>query len=236
MPEIDLLGLLAGEPQALETEADRAHQRVFGVTLGIVTDVDDPVMLSRIKVRFPWLSDAVESAWARVAVLWAGGGRGSYFPPEVDDEVLVAFRHGDLAHPYVLGGLWRQTARPPQTSPRLERRGLKSKSGHELRFDDTTAAGSVRVRSGTGHELLLDDTSGAATAKLATTGGTLKVELNATSSTVTITATTGNIKLVAPSGKVSVEAAGFDVNATGPVQIQSTATVMVKGSAVTVGS
>src|SRR4051794_4829225 len=181
MADFDLLAALAGTRASLESELDSTRERVNGVTLGVVTDLDDPLMLGRVKVSLPWLSEVVESAWARVVVLWAGDGRGSYFPPEVDDDVLVAFRHGDLAHPYVLGQLWSQSRRPPQTSPKLERRGLKSKSGHELRFDDTAGAGAVRLRSGSGHELTLDDTSGKATARLQAAGGQLKVELDSTS-------------------------------------------------------
>jgi uncharacterized protein involved in type VI secretion and phage assembly len=233
MAEFDLLAMLGGEPGTLRTASEQSRRPVYGLTLGVVTDVDDPEMLGRVKVRLPWISDVVESAWARVVVPWAGGTRGSYFPPEVDDDVAVTFRHGDLRQPYVLGMLWSESRRPPQTSPRLERRGLKSKTGHELRFDDTPGAGSSRLVSGAGHELVLDDTSGTATARLTASGGQMEVKLDTTSNTVTISSTSGSIELKAPAGKVTVQAAGFDVNATGPVQIQSSATVAVKGSVVT---
>jgi uncharacterized protein involved in type VI secretion and phage assembly len=232
MADFDLLAAMAGESASLRSNMERTREPVYGVTLGVVTDVDDPVMLGRVKVRFPWLSDSVESAWARVIVLWAGSGMGSYFPPEVDDEVAVAFQHGDLRYPYVLGMLWSQGSRPPQSSPQLEKRELKSKSGHELLFEDLPGNGAVRLRSGSGHELALDDAAGRAVARLQASGGQMKVELDAVSNTVTITSSSGSIELKAPAGKVSVQAAQFEVNSTGPVQVQSSATVALKGSVV----
>jgi uncharacterized protein involved in type VI secretion and phage assembly len=234
MADFDLLAALAGTRASLESELDSTRERVNGVTLGVVTDLDDPLMLGRVKVSLPWLSEVVESAWARVVVLWAGSDRGSYFPPEVDDDVLVAFRHGDLAHPYVLGQLWSTKRRPPHKSARLERRGLKSKSGHELRFEELTGSGAVRLKSASGHELTLDDSTGKASVKIEASGGQMKVELDATSNTITITSNAGGISLKAPAGKVSVQSAGFDVNSTGPVQIQSSAAVTIKGATVAI--
>ena len=80
--------------------------RVYGVVVGIVTNNKDPDNMARVKVRFPWLSDDEESWWARIATVMAGKNRGSYFIPEVDDEVLVAFDHGDMRFPYILGSVW----------------------------------------------------------------------------------------------------------------------------------
>lgn len=72
--------------------------RLFGVHAAIVTDNVDPDELGRVKVRVPSLIDGYE-AWARLATLMAGNNRGSWFIPEVDDEVLVAFEAGDVRHP-----------------------------------------------------------------------------------------------------------------------------------------
>jgi uncharacterized protein involved in type VI secretion and phage assembly len=80
--------------------------RITGVVIGIVTNNQDPDRLGRVKVRFPWLSGGTESHWARVATPMAGNGRGLYFLPEVDDEVLVLFERGDVRFPFVIGALW----------------------------------------------------------------------------------------------------------------------------------
>ena len=84
MMEEALLAALAGP-------ASHPSGRVYGVTVGVVTNNQDPDGLGRVKVRFPWLSDDDESFWARVVTPMAGNGRGLYLLPEVDDEVLVAF-------------------------------------------------------------------------------------------------------------------------------------------------
>ena len=80
--------------------AEGGRTRFFGVVVGIVTNNQDDEKMHRVKVRFPWLADGEddESHWARVATPMSGNGRGGYFLPEVDDEVLVAFEHGSVDH------------------------------------------------------------------------------------------------------------------------------------------
>src|SRR5262249_25336227 len=125
--ELDLVGLMQGRVRDLGDQIKDTEQKVYGVTTGEVTDLDDPKFLGRVKVKLPWLSNPVDSAWAGIATAWAGSQRGSYLLPEVGDQVLVAFRHGDLRYPYIIGFLWVDLDRPPEITPRLDRRELKSK-------------------------------------------------------------------------------------------------------------
>jgi len=113
--------------------------RFFGVTIAVVTNIKDDDGLGRVKVKFPWLTDEDESPWARVMTPMAGDDRGFYFLPEVDDEVLVAFEHGDMAFPYILGSLWNGKDKPPEKNDDGEnnKRFIKSRSGHMIIFDDT---------------------------------------------------------------------------------------------------
>ena len=74
-------------------------EKIFGVVVGLVTNNQDDEGLDRVKVKFPWLSEDEESHWARVSCPMAGKERGILFLPEVDDEVLVAFEHGDIDWP-----------------------------------------------------------------------------------------------------------------------------------------
>ena len=94
------------EPLRKLFEVAGINDRFYGVVVGIVTNNQDPDNMHRVKVRFPWLNQDHESNWARVATSMAGNGRGAYFLPEVDDEVLVAFEHGLIDQPYVIGSLW----------------------------------------------------------------------------------------------------------------------------------
>lgn len=109
---------------------------VNGVVVGLVTNVNDPEKLGRVKVAFPWLEASYESDWTRIATLMAGDGRGSFFMPEVNDEVLLAFEHGDSRFPYVIGFLWNGKDKPP--TEHVRDRMLKSKNGHTIRFLDST--------------------------------------------------------------------------------------------------
>lgn len=126
-----------------------------GVVIGVVKDVDGA--LGRIKVDFPWLSPEQRSDWASIAAPMAGNGRGTYFMPEIGDEVLVAFLHGRLAHPYVVGFLWNGRDHPPSTDPAL--RIIHSKNGHKISLYDPPAAagdmGYVRIEDAHGNMIEL---------------------------------------------------------------------------------
>lgn len=93
---------LFGLTQGTGAKAD-APDRVPGLVVGLVTDTQDPAGLTRVKVKFPWLSEDYASDWARTAQ--SAGGDAAMFHPEVGDEVLVGFEQGHLDRPYVLGAL-----------------------------------------------------------------------------------------------------------------------------------
>src|SRR5881397_3606107 len=101
-----------------------------GVVTALVKEIDKK---GRLKLEFKWLTkDGHRSAWAPVAAALAGKQRGAFFMPEVDDEVLVAFEHGDFDHPFVVGFLWNGVDTPPETTNK--NRVIKTPGGHELRF------------------------------------------------------------------------------------------------------
>jgi uncharacterized protein involved in type VI secretion and phage assembly len=112
-----------------------------GLAIGLVTNNDDPEHLGRVKVRFPTLSDADESTWARVASAGAGAARGMQWLPEVGDEVLVGFELDDKTRPMVLGGLWSRKDKPPQPDDvvnggKTKLRVLASRKNHRVVLTD----------------------------------------------------------------------------------------------------
>ncbi|MCH8062187.1 MAG: VgrG-related protein [Chloroflexi bacterium] len=125
-----------------------------GVVVGLVTNNNDSEKgLGRVKVKFPWLDDNEESHWARIATPDAGPGRGMMWLPEVNDEVLVAFEHGDINRPYVLGGLWNGKDEMPVplsdavgSDGVVNQRIIKSRSGHVIILDDTQGKESITIR------------------------------------------------------------------------------------------
>src|SRR5262245_33469885 len=109
-------------------------KRYPGVVIATVKSLDDPEGQGRIQLRFPWLTESVQSAWAPVAVSMAGKERGQFYMPEIDDEVLVAFEHGDFDHPFIIGFLWNGVDTPPTNDP--HRRLIRSVNGHEIEIYD----------------------------------------------------------------------------------------------------
>lgn len=174
---------------ALErTEED--VRRISGVAPGIVTNNQDPDGLGRVKIRFPWLSDDNETDWVRIATMMAGGERGTFFLPEVGDEVLVAFEHGDINHPYVIGALWNGAGGPPETNSDGQNniRKIKSRSGHEIIFndDDTAMQEKIEIHTNAGHRILLDDSAGQEKIEIIDKTGSNKMTIDSVQNSINI--------------------------------------------------
>ncbi|MEV6601443.1 phage baseplate assembly protein V [Actinoplanes sp. NPDC051346] len=134
--------------------------RIDGVVCGVVSNVNDPEGLGRVRLALPWLTPKHETDWAPVGQLFAGPTGGAFFLPEPGDQVLVAFEFGDARRPYVVGSLPSQRTRygldgrqggsvkpgaagvksVGQTGE-VTRRGLITPSGSRLVFHDEVPAG-----------------------------------------------------------------------------------------------
>jgi len=146
---------------------------IRGVVVGLVTNLNDPDKLGRIKVKYPWLGDNIESDWLRVAAPNAGPERGFFYLPEVNDEVLLAFEHGDVHRPYMIGALWNNEDKPPEpTGAAVEngvvnKRIIQSRSGHIIVLDDTAGSEQIIVRDMTGsNEVVIDSSQNTMTIKV----------------------------------------------------------------------
>ena len=203
--ERSLLGLASGG--ATNGVHSAGGPPVYGVVIAQVTDVNDPDELGRVKLTFPWLSEDYESWWARVAQLGAGPMRGAVWLPEVGDEVLVAFEHGDTRRPYVVGQLYNGIDTPSLGdglvdggTGAIKRRGFVSKLGHRLVFLDDDAKSGVALMSA--------DSS-------------LKISLNQTATTIK----------VAADGSVEIRGSQqVTIASDGAVSIQAGTTLELKGS------
>ncbi|MCU1500737.1 MAG: hypothetical protein JWM12_91 [Ilumatobacteraceae bacterium] len=198
-----------------------------GVHVAIVTDNQDPDQQGRVKVRLPWAPDSGSAryeTWARVATMMAGATRGTFFVPDPDDEVLVAFAGGDPRQPIVIGSMWNGSDRPAE----------EMAIGNRKRT----------ILTGAGVRITLDDTPGAISLLLETPGGQ-RVKLNDSPATVLLEDSGGNSLKLEPGGvtvvsakKVSVKAATVEVEA-GMVTVKSAAstfTGMVKCDALITNS
>jgi uncharacterized protein involved in type VI secretion and phage assembly len=192
-----------------------ADGRFQGVVVGVVTNNHDPDGMHRVKLRFPWLDLDHESHWARVVATMAGPGRGAYFLPEVDDEVLVAFEHGSLEHPYVLGSLWNGKDKTPESNDdgKNDNRAIWSRSGHVVRLCDTSGGEKIEIIDKTGNN------------KIVISSSDNKIAIQAQGD-IEITSQTGQVKIsaigvqITSSAGISLQAqTSIDQNASGPVNI-----------------
>ena len=138
-----------------------------GVVIGTVKSLDDPTGEGRIELEFPRLPDAHRSAFAAVAAPLAGKERGLFLMPEQDDEVLVAFVHGNFEDPYIVGYLWNGVDKPPRSTPST--RVLVTPGKHMLEFEDDPASLKITLKSAGNHSIEIDDTTGTITVR--TSGG-----------------------------------------------------------------
>ena len=141
---------------------DGEARRVFGLVPAIVTDIVDPQSTGRIQVSFPWLGNDGSSAraWARLVTPYADDDQGFEILPSVDTEVIVAFEHGDLTRPYIIGACWNGKESLPESAEQPNnKRLLKTRSGSLLEFDDTDGAAKVTLSMKSGHKVVLDDSA-----------------------------------------------------------------------------
>lgn len=192
-------------PGLFSAPAGTERHRLYGVYPALVSDVQDPDAQGRVQIRLPFVEEndgAGALAWARLSTLMAGGDRGTWFIPEVGDEVLVAFTAGDPRRPVVIGALWNGVDAPPETMDSQNNvRSVTSRAGHKLTFDDSAGAEKVVLETQGGHTLTLDDAA----------GGTVTLE-HSNGARITIDVV-GNVEITA-NVKVRIQApAGLDITA-----------------------
>jgi phage baseplate assembly protein gpV len=131
------------------TSADESieslRKKFYGVTTGRVINLLDPLMLGRVQVQLPFIDALDLSPWARVATPMVGQFAGSYFIPNIGDEVLVAFEHGDAGTPYVLGCLWTALAPPPLPSPLPQIRAIRTLTGNQIVFTEVPPSVTIQT-------------------------------------------------------------------------------------------
>jgi uncharacterized protein involved in type VI secretion and phage assembly len=167
--------------------------------------------------------DQIESDWCRIATPMAGNARGIMFQPEVNDEVLVVFEHGDVLSPYVIGFLWNGKDKPPLATGeyggdagQIKQRQIRTTSGHTFTFDDSSGAEKIS---------LIDKT------------GKNKIEIESSSNKITINSE-GEIDIKAAqkvniegTSGVTVKGQQVDVKGDSNVSVEAGAQLTLKGSA-----
>ena len=201
-------------------------QMLGSLTIGIVTNNKDDEGLNRVKLKLPYLSNSEETGWARVLQPGSGSGRGWNVLPEVDDEVLVGFEHGNLDRPLVLGGLVNGKDKPKYAhadtlkNGKVQARIFNSRLGHEIRFGDGASDPDQFIKVHTvGKEatLLL---------------GVEKIDLQANGIPVKVYNEKGSIE-INKDGDITLKGANITLKSTQDIIIDSGANVTIKSKSST---
>lgn len=228
-----------------------------GAMIAKVVDNVDPEGRYRVRVSFPWLADSytkdttsdgsgakVQSYWARMTAMMASSDTGSFWIPEIDDEVLVVFENGDFARPIITGSLWNANKAAPKqlkyspdnTSVSVANgkqngennyRFIRSRMGHALAFIDKSGKGGVSLRSAKAAELYLDDTDGSERIRLYDGKQNQWLEIDTANKKITLQTDTGDI-LVKAKEKIRVECKNLEVNADQNISIEAGQTIKQK--------
>jgi Rhs element Vgr protein len=194
---------------------------IQGLQIGVVTDLEsDPESQDRIRVRLPIIDEAEDGVWARIACLDAGDNRGTFFRPEIADEVIVGFLNNDPRKPVVLG-MVNSSSKPAPVKAANDNheKGYVSRSGMKMVFNDDEK--SIKIETPAGKKVTISEKDGVMTLedennnKVTMDSSAISVEsgkdikLKATGD-LTIEAV--NIKLT-PSANFTVSAGGSSIEA-----------------------
>ena len=184
--------------------------RFYGVYTATVAEVGNDDHPSEVRLIYAWYDPEMRTEWCRICNPYAGNGYGAVWHPELDDEVLVAFIHGDMRLPIVLGGLYNGIdLAPTARSSSLDQKMFRTKGEQELLMDDTEGQKRIRLTSSAGHEIDIDD-EGMKIVIKATGGNQITIDDNA--STITIETSSGE-SVTLQAGSVTVKATSVTLDA-----------------------
>jgi uncharacterized protein involved in type VI secretion and phage assembly len=215
MPHYDLANVLAGQTLQAQSEAGK----MFEPVIGVVTDNKDPSKLGRVKVKIPILSDQDTTFWSPIVMLGAGKNRGWFFIPEIEDEVLVMFEHGDINRPLVVAALYNGKDKPPdKNAGGNPRRMIKSRAGHKITFDDDQM------------KIILED--GTQKGKITFDSNNNKIIIEALDGDVCFQSPEGEMKIVAKSAEFKATQ-NLEINCGAAMAWGTDASATLKGQSVT---
>lgn len=189
----------------------------YGVFPALVTDIKDPDGQGRVKISLPWSPDTGSSkyeVWARLATMMGGDNRGSWFVPDVNDEVLVAFEAGNPRRPFIVGCLWNGKDKPPESMDgggNNYKKVLRSRNGVKITLDDQDGQEKMILETPGGQKITMKDGPGAVeivdsngnSVKLETSGITITAAAKVTVNASQVNVSAGMVKVDAGMSKFS---------------------------------
>ena len=227
--------LFTKENETKEMPAAGLLAAVNGLQIGIVSQLqDDPDGEDRVLVKMPLVDAEAEGSWARVACLDAGENRGSFFRPEIGDEVVLGFLNDDPRDPIILGMLNSSNKPAPVTaSDDNPEKGFYTREELKLVFNDEVK--SIQLETPNGNIITLSEENGGILIKDENNN---KIEMTSdgivieSAGDLTLTAT-GDLTL--EGSNVEASATGnFKAEGSGGAKLSSSSTTEIKGSLVNI--
>jgi type VI secretion system secreted protein VgrG len=142
-------------PASIKTPPVTAYaEPICETQSAIVTDNYDPKGLGRVRVRFHWMKPSEKTPWIRMMMPHAGSGKGHFFIPEIEEEVIVAFEDNNALKPYVQGSMYNAGQNNSYSNDGNDVKIIQTRSGTKIRMND--AEGSVFVEDPSGNTWLMD--------------------------------------------------------------------------------
>ena len=203
--------------------AAEKDDKIYGVAIATVIDNIDLLGEARVQLILPWARGFMP--WARVATMMAGLERGSFFIPQIGDEVLIAFNHGDIREPFVIGGLWNTLDRPPSALPTdaVNKRIIRTPLQQEIVFDDLLQ--SITISNLLQFQLAL----GPESANLASAGASVSLDI---AGNVTIT---GAVSITLQAPTITINGTNVMISGSAGATLNGGANCTIAGAEVNIG-
>src|SRR5437588_10243146 len=131
----------------------------YGKYRGIVTNIEDPLKMGRIKARVPDVLGEEPSGWALPCTPFAGDGMGFYALPSKDARVWIEFEQGDPDFPIWTGCWWGSQDELPDDAQqeRYKKVVIKTAGGHIISLDDSGS--EITIQTSGGQKIVMNSTS-----------------------------------------------------------------------------
>jgi phage baseplate assembly protein V len=189
-------------------------EQLSHLVIGVVSELHASIP-GQVRVKFPHLEE-IPSDWCSVVSPMGGPERGFVMLPEVGDNVLVGFEHGDTLRGFVLGSIWNKSQKTPAGDGNAKENNLRfirSRSGHVVRLDDTKGKEKIEIIDKTKKQSIVIDSAANA---------------------ITVTTEAGDVTVNAKSGKVAVNGSDITIKSTGAMTIEAKAALTIKGATVNI--
>lgn len=130
----------------------------YGKYRGIVTDINDPLMIGRIRARVPDVMGEDESGWAMPCAPFGGQSTGFFALPKTGAGVWIEFEHGDPDYPIWSGCWWGSAAEMPPIllAPPYKKMMIKTEGGTTVILDDTPGIGGITLETAAGQKIVMN--------------------------------------------------------------------------------